>query len=77
VNDCQMTLAMVAASEGISMLPRLMLNPLRPGVAVKSLADDVPIRRISAVRLPARYLTPGAGRFMELLRAATRPDGGR
>ena len=70
VNDCQMTLAMVAAGEGIAVLPRLMLHPQHPGVKVKPLADDVPVRRISAVRLPTRYLTPAAKRFLEVLRGA-------
>jgi DNA-binding transcriptional LysR family regulator len=70
VNDCQMTLAMVAAGEGIAVLPRLMLHPEHRGVKVKPLAEDAPIRRIAAVRLPTRYLTPAAKRFLEVLRGA-------
>jgi DNA-binding transcriptional LysR family regulator len=70
VNDCDMTLAMVAAGEGISALPRLMLPTAHPGIRKKPFADQAPIRRIVAVRLPARYLTPATERFLGLLRSA-------
>jgi DNA-binding transcriptional LysR family regulator len=71
INDCHMTQAMVAAGEGIAVLPRLMLSPLHPGVAIKPLAAaEAPIRRIVAVRLPSRYMTPAVERFLALLRAA-------
>lgn len=70
INDCGMTQAMVAAGEGIALLPRLMLRPSHPGVSVKPLGRDAPIRRIVAVRLPTRYLTRSVERFLELLREA-------
>jgi DNA-binding transcriptional LysR family regulator len=70
INDCGMTQAMVAAGEGIALLPRLMLRPSHPGVSIKPLGPTAPIRRIVAVRLPTRYLTPSVQRFLELLRAA-------
>jgi DNA-binding transcriptional LysR family regulator len=70
INDCQMTQAMVAAGEGIALLPRLMLRPSHPGVRVRPLSPEAPIRRIVAVRLPTRYLTPSVERFLELLRDA-------
>jgi DNA-binding transcriptional LysR family regulator len=69
INDCQMTQALVAAGEGIALLPRLMLHPLRPGVRIKPLAKAAPIRRISALRLPTRYRAPATERFIELLTA--------
>jgi DNA-binding transcriptional LysR family regulator len=72
INDCQMTQAMVAAGEGIALLPRLMLRPSHPGVSVKPLGPGAPVRRIVAVRLPTRYLTPSVERFLELLRRAGR-----
>jgi DNA-binding transcriptional LysR family regulator len=65
-----MTQAMVAAGEGIAVLPRLMLQPLHPGVTIKPLGRATPVRRIVAVRLPARYLTPAAKAFVKLLREA-------
>jgi DNA-binding transcriptional LysR family regulator len=67
INDCQMTQAMVAAGEGIALLPRLMLRPFHPGVSIKPLGPGAPIRRIVAVRLPTRYLTPSVKRFLGLL----------
>ena len=69
INDCQMTQAMVAAGEGIALLPRLMLQPSHPGVRVKPLGRGAPIRRIVALRLATRYMPPSAERFLALLRA--------
>src|SRR5918995_3851222 len=71
VNDCDMTLAMVAAGEGISFLPRLMLPRDHSGIRTRPLASEAPIRRIIAVRLAGRYLTPAAERFLALLGSAT------
>jgi DNA-binding transcriptional LysR family regulator len=70
VNDCDMTLAMVAAGEGISALPRLMLPRDHPGIRTRPFATDAPIRRIRAVRLPTRYLTPATEVFLSLLATA-------
>lgn len=72
VNDCDMTLAMVAAGEGVSTLPRLMLPRDHPAVRTRPFAEGAPVRRITAMRLPARYLTPATERFLELLAAAAR-----
>src|SRR6059058_798771 len=71
VNDCQMAQALVAAGEGIALLPRLMLRPAHQGVAIRPLATDPPSRRVSAVRLSTRYLTPATERFTALLVAAS------
>ena len=64
VNDCQMTQAMVAVGEGISILPELMLYPLRSDVVAKPLAGESIIRRVAAIRLPNRYLTPATAAFL-------------
>jgi DNA-binding transcriptional LysR family regulator len=71
INDCQMTQALVAAGEGIALLPRLMLRAAHPGVAIRPLAADPPVRRVSALRLSTRYLTPATERFIALLVAAS------
>ncbi|HEY2436304.1 MAG TPA: LysR family transcriptional regulator, partial [Solirubrobacteraceae bacterium] len=71
VNDCQMAQALVAAGEGIALLPRIMLQAKHPGVAIRPLATDPPMRRVSAVRLSTRYLTPATERFIALLVAAS------
>jgi DNA-binding transcriptional LysR family regulator len=73
INDCQMAQALVAAGEGIALLPRLMLHARHPGVAIRPLATDPPLRRVAAVRLSTRYQTPATERFIELLLAAS-PD---
>jgi DNA-binding transcriptional LysR family regulator len=70
INDCQMAQALVAAGEGIALLPRIMLQATNPGVAIRPLAGDPPMRRVSAVRLATRYLTPATERFTALLVAA-------
>jgi DNA-binding transcriptional LysR family regulator len=73
-NDCQLMQALVAAGEGIAVLPRLMLHPVRSDVRVRSLGDEALIRRIAAVRLPTRYLTPAAEEFLQIVRRAARQD---
>ena len=71
INDCQMAQALVAAGEGIALLPRIMLQARHQGVAIRPLATDPPMRRISAVRRATRYLTPATERFIALLVAAS------
>lgn len=71
INDCQMAQALVAAGEGVALLPRIMLQARNPGVAIRPLASDPPMRRISAIRLATRYLTPATERFTALLAAAS------
>jgi len=67
VNDCQMAQALVAAGEGVTLLPRLMLRAKNKGVTIRPLATDPPSRRVSAIRLATRYLTPATERFLALL----------
>lgn len=67
INDCQMAQALVAAGEGIALLPRIMLRAAHPAVAIRPLASDPPMRRIAAVRLATRYLAPATERFLTLL----------
>jgi DNA-binding transcriptional LysR family regulator len=72
VNDCQVILAMVAAGEGVSILPRLMLDPLHADVVVKPVKRDAPVQRVAAVRLPTRYLAPAAAEFLGVLQGAAK-----
>jgi DNA-binding transcriptional LysR family regulator len=71
VNDCQMAQALVAAGEGIALLPRIMLQAKNRGVAIRPLATDPPMRRVCAIRLATRYLTPATERFIALLVTAS------
>jgi DNA-binding transcriptional LysR family regulator len=66
-----MTQALVAAEEGIALLPRLMLRAAHPGVAIRPLATDPPMRRVLAARLSTRYLTPATERFLAMLVTAS------
>lgn len=70
VNDCKMTLAMVAAGGGVSIVPRLMIDPVPADVVVRPVAGLPPVQRVSAARLPSRYLTPASAAFLEVLREA-------
>jgi DNA-binding transcriptional LysR family regulator len=72
VNDCQVILAMVAAGEGVSILPRLMVDPLHADVVVRPVERDAPIQRVAAVRLPTRYLAPVAAEFLSALQDAAK-----
>jgi DNA-binding transcriptional LysR family regulator len=72
VNDCHMNQALVAAGEGVSILPRLLLDPVHPGVAVRPVAGDAPAMRVAAVRVPTRYLAPASGAFLAMLEAAAK-----
>jgi DNA-binding transcriptional LysR family regulator len=72
VNDCLMNQAMVAAGEGVSILPRLLLDP-HSGVVARPVEGEAPTMRVSVVRLPTRYLAPAVVEFMSVLgEAATR-----
>jgi DNA-binding transcriptional LysR family regulator len=70
VNDCHMNQALVAAGEGISILPRLLVHPRHPGVAVRPLADKALTMRVAAVRVPTRYLAPATAEFLAVLKDA-------
>lgn len=72
VNDCHMNQAMVAAGEGVSILPRLLLDPLHPGVVVRPVAGGAPTMRVSAVRVPTRYLAPATAEFLAVLNDAAK-----
>jgi DNA-binding transcriptional LysR family regulator len=74
VNDCHMNQALVAAGEGVSLLPRLFLGSI-PGVAVRPVAGDTPIMRVAAVRVPTRYFAPATAEFFVVLKDAARRRG--
>jgi DNA-binding transcriptional LysR family regulator len=65
-----MTKAMVAAGEGVSIIPRLMLDPDPGDVVIKPVAGEGINRRIAAVRLPSHYLTPAVQEFLSMTRDA-------
>ena len=71
MTNFQMTQSMVASGFGVALLPRLMLRLPHPEVAIRPLDRDAPIRRVCALRLPTRFLTPATERFLALLAEAS------
>src|SRR5919108_2531688 len=72
VNDCHVILTMVAAGEGVSILPRLMLDASQREYVAKSVDGNTPIQRVAAVRLPNRYLSPAAAELLTTVKDAAR-----
>jgi DNA-binding transcriptional LysR family regulator len=60
----------VAAGEGVSIIPRLMLEPDPRDVVIKPVAGQGINRRIAAIRLPSRYLTPAVQEFLSITKDA-------
>ena len=60
--------ALVAAGVGVTIFPRLALNPLHPGVVARSLGRDAPVRRIWAARLREGYRSPASEAMVQILR---------
>ena len=58
--------ALVAAGVGVSLLPRLALTTVHPGVAVCKLGD-APSRRIWAARLADGYRSPAVDAMLQIL----------
>ncbi len=59
--------ALVAAGVGVTMFPRLALNPLHPGVVARSLGPAAPVRRIWTARLQGGHRSPASEAMHQLL----------
>ncbi len=59
--------AFVAAGVGVTIFPRLALNPLHPGVVARSLGRDAPVRRIWAARLKDGFRSPASEAMLQIL----------
>ncbi len=59
--------ALVAAGVGVTIFPRLALNPLHPGVVARSLGRDAPVRRIWAARLREGYRSAASEAMLQIL----------
>ena len=64
--------ALVAAGLGVSLIPGLAVRHPLPGVAVRPLADDAPVRRISAAWPVDGYQGPTLTAMVESLQRAAR-----
>jgi DNA-binding transcriptional LysR family regulator len=52
---------------GVTLLPRLALAAVHPGVVVRKLSDS-PMRRVWAARLEGAYPSPAADAMLQTLR---------
>lgn len=59
--------ALVAAGVGVTIFPRLALNPLHPGVLARSLGRDAPVQRIWAARPADGYRSPACEAMLQIL----------
>jgi DNA-binding transcriptional LysR family regulator len=59
--------ALVAAGVGVTIFPRLALNPLHPGVVARSLGTDAPVRRIWAARPAEGYRSAASEAMLQIL----------
>jgi DNA-binding transcriptional LysR family regulator len=59
--------ALVAAGVGVTIFPRLALNPLHPGVVARSLGPEAPVRRIWAARPAEGYRSPASEAMLQIL----------
>ena len=60
--------ALVAAGVGVTLLPRLALTTLHPGVEARSLGRDAPMRRIWVASVAGGYLSPASEAMVQILR---------
>jgi DNA-binding transcriptional LysR family regulator len=59
--------ALVAAGVGVTLLPRLALTTLHPGVVARTLVG-APVRRVWAARSEGSYASPASDAMMQTLR---------
>jgi molybdate transport repressor ModE-like protein len=59
--------ALVAAGVGVTLLPRLALTALHPGVVTRRLTD-APVRRVWAARLADGYVSPASEAMIQILK---------
>jgi DNA-binding transcriptional LysR family regulator len=59
--------ALVANGMGVALLPQLALNAVHPGVAVRPLAGEAPMRWVFATRLGDAFRSPATGAMLQLL----------
>jgi molybdate transport repressor ModE-like protein len=65
-DETQAVQALVAADMGVTMLPRLALASVHPGVLVRPLTGS-PMRRISAARLEGAHRSPASDAMLQTL----------
>jgi DNA-binding transcriptional LysR family regulator len=66
VDETTAVQALVAAKVGVTLLPRLALSAVHPGVVVRKVADT-PMRRVWAARLEGAYPSPAGDAMLQTL----------
>ncbi len=59
--------ALVANGMGVALMPQLALSAVHPGVAVRPLVADAPMRYVYAARLRDAYRSPATTAMLQLL----------
>ena len=59
--------ALVANGMGVTLMPQLALTAVHPGVAVRPVGSDAPVRHIHAARLREAYGSPATEAMVQLL----------
>jgi DNA-binding transcriptional LysR family regulator len=62
--------ALVAAGVGVTLLPRLALTAVHPGVVARTLRD-APVRHVWAARLDGTYASPASDAMLQTLQAVS------
>jgi DNA-binding transcriptional LysR family regulator len=60
--------SLVAAGVGVSLLPRLALTTVHPGVVARSLRRSAPVRRIWTARQKGAFHSPASEAMVQILR---------
>jgi DNA-binding transcriptional LysR family regulator len=71
-DDYRAVQAFVAAGLGVAVVPGLAVATIAPGVEVRDLRGDVPVRRISVVHSADGFLSPAVRAMTDILREVTR-----
>jgi DNA-binding transcriptional LysR family regulator len=66
-DDYNVVQGLVAAGQGISLLPSLALANMRDDIVVRSLGRSAPMRRICAATLAGRYRSPATEAMLAVL----------
>ena len=66
-DETMSAMALVAAGVGVTIFPRLALNPLHPGVVARPLGAKAPVRRIWVARLAGGHRSAASEAMHQLL----------
>ena len=66
-DETMSAMALVAAGVGVTIFPRLALNPMHPGVVARPLGAKAPVRRIWVARLAGGHRSAASEAMHQLL----------